>query len=197
MLKISIKTKSVPITKGDAWLVKIEKAAFGWEYLGEHTEHLEWDEDYEERSTTYEHYDNLLVERTTIEKGTRRKSKITSYHDFARVSPYSYNAVFHVFEMLSGIFSTIRRWAVMIVGFIAVLGVVGLVLSMLTNNPMDDILYPLGILLLVYVFGIVVPSFVIAEVGRLLRNKLEIDKKAENILRENNYNPKWREMFKK
>ena len=202
MANYSFKTKSVPLVFGDGWLVRIEKAAFGWVHIGKHSEVIEWDENYENRDTST-HYDStreILVEETTIERGVRRKSRRDVYHDFRRISPYSYNAIFHIFEFLSGIFSTIRRWVMSIVAW-ALSIIIGLVivatilssLSGLDLSIIKEFLTLMKPIVMIYIILVVVPSLIIAGAGFLLRIILHIDEKVEMSMKKNNYDPNWRE----
>ena len=197
MARISVKTKSVPIVVGDGWLVRLEKAAFGWEYMGRHSELEEWDQPYEKSDTSYETYGDVIVETKTIEKGTRRESRLTKYHDFGRVSPYSYNAIFHLFEFLSGIFSAIRRFVVLLAGVVvSFFAVMSGILFLLKDSGWQDGLNALGAILLLYLLVVVLPSLLIAGIGYLLRRLLKIDTKVCALLEKNNYYPNWRERFK-
>ncbi len=189
-IKFKFEFKQVPAVFLDGWLVKLEKKAFGWEYIGSHSERTEWDEQVE--NTSGEWVGDVYV-RTT-ERHTERRSKITTYKDFSRITPYSFNIIFHIFEFLSGIISFVRRFVMYLVDLALVLFGIGLALMLfMGEGEIDAIVGGIGAFLLLYVACIVVPSLLIALCAFLMRKLFKIDEHVEQQLIDNGYTPDWRE----
>ena len=182
--------KQVPVVFLDGWLVNIEKKAFGWESIGGHSEREEWDE-YRE-TTSGEWIGDTYYQKTTGH--TERKSRITTYKDFSRITPYSFNVLFHIFEFLSGIISWARRFIMYLVDLALVLfGVFGIIALLLgEGSEIGTFVEAIGAFLLAYVIIIVVPSLIIALCAFLMRKLFKIDEHVEQQLIDNGYTPDWR-----
>ena len=189
-IKFKFEFKQVPAVFLDGWLVKLEKKAFGWEYIGSHSERTEWDEQVE--NTSGEWVGDVYV-RTT-ERHTERRSKITTYKDFSRITPYSFNIIFHIFEFLSGIISFVRRFVMYLVDLALVLfAILGAIAVFGGGEDIGTFVEGIGAFLLLYVICIVVPSLLIALFAWLMRKLFKIDEHVEQQLIDNGYTPDWRE----
>lgn len=192
--------KSVPMVFGDGWLVCLEKKAFGWIVLGKHSETVSYTTQETEDVPVYDASSGQKIEGVTAKhEYTKKHTRVVKYGDFGRVSPYSYNVIFHAFEFLSGIFSFIRRCVMWLFDHLLVF-ILGLfLLSGLLNGfdesfaMLEEIAVPVVIL---YLTCVVVPSLLIAAVGYGLRTLFNIEKNLADSLSQNGYNPKWREWKK-
>lgn len=193
----SYKTISVPMVFGDGWLVRIEKRAFGWVEVGKHSETHEYTTQETEDVPVYDADSGDKIEGVTAKREyTKRHSKLVKYCDFGRVSPYSYNLIFHIFEFLSKIFSFIRRIVmsifdrilVFLIGLFIIAGLLNGFQEVLDSSVMET---AQGILIL-YLACVVAPSLLIAAVGFGLRSLFGIEKNVKASLEENGYNPDWR-----
>ena len=193
--------KSVPMVFGDGWLVRIEKKAFGWIEIGKHSETKDYTTEETEDVPVYDSDSGQVIEGVTAKrKYTKHHSKVVKYCDFGRVSPYSYNVVFHAFEFLSKIFSFIRRIVMTIVDRI-ILFVLGLFIIAGLLNGFGEVLDSDAVesvegLVLLYAGLVVAPSLLIAAVGFGLRSLFGIEKNLKISLEENGYNPEWRKWKK-
>ncbi len=183
-----LKTKSIPVVFLDGWLVAIEKAAFGWKRIGNHSETYEYDETTTDYRTEY--HDG--IEWDITETKTERKTGITTYQDFYRISPFTFNPLFAILEFASGILSWIRRMILSIVTYIgAPLLVLCIIACFFDSSIAADALPAVGGVLALYVGLIVVPSLAVALFAFLLRKLFGIDKNLENSLRKNGYRTDW------
>lgn len=182
------KTVSVPIVFLDGWLVNLERACFGWKKSGQHEESYEYD-DHSTRNYT-EYHDG--VEWDVTEHITERKTGWRSYQDFYRISPFTFNPIFAVFEFLSGIFSFVRRivmsLAKYLVGLIVIIGVLGMILEPeLTTGALEIA----GGIALIYLLAIVLPSVLVALTALAMRKLFGIDKHLRENMERNGYDPEW------
>ncbi len=187
-MKYYLKSKSVPVVLGDGWLVNIEKRAFGWKPDGAHDEEYEYDEHTTRNYTEY--HDG--IEWDVTEHRTERKTGITTYQDFYRISPFTFNPFFALLELFSGIFSFIRRLVMSLVAYLWYL-IIGLVVigCILDPSMVGDAIYVVVGCLAIYFFVVVVPSLLIALVAVIMRKLFGIDKNLEESLRRNGYRVDW------
>ncbi|MBR2930885.1 MAG: hypothetical protein IKC32_06615 [Clostridia bacterium] len=187
-MKYYYKTVSVPIVFLDGWLVNLERRCFGWRKAGDHSESYEYDEHSTRNYTEY--HDG--VEWDVTEHTTERKTGWRNYQDFYRISPFTFNPIFAVFEWLSGIFSFIRRLvmslAKYLIGFIVVLAVIGMILD---PSMTTDALQVVGGVALIYLVAVVLPSVLVALVALLMRKVFGIDKHLAQNMEKNGYDPEW------
>lgn len=187
-MKYYLKSKSVPVVFGDGWLVNIEKRAFGWKKEGDHFEEYEYDEHTTRNYTEY--HDG--IEWDITEHRTERKTGITTYQDFYRISPYSYNIIFAALELISGLFSFIRRIVMSLVGTLWMV-IVGLAVlaAVLDPSMIPDGLTLIGGCLAIYAVLVVLPSLLIALLAVIVRKLFNIDGKLEAHLRFHGYETDW------
>ena len=187
-MKYVYKTVSVPIVFLDGWLVNIERACFGWKKDGEHTESYEYDEHSTRNYTEY--HDG--VEWDVTEHTTERKTGYRNYQDFYRVSPFTFNPIFAVFEWLSGIFSFVRRLVMSLAKYLIFL-VVGLaVLGFILDPSMTtEALGVVGGIAALYIICIVIPSLLVALTALAMRKLFGIDQHLHDNLVKNGYDPNW------
>ncbi|MBR7116688.1 MAG: hypothetical protein IKC87_03170 [Clostridia bacterium] len=187
-MKYVYKTVSVPIVFLDGWLVNLEKSCFGWKKDGEHDESYEYDEHSTRNYTEY--HDG--VEWDVTEHTTERKTGWRTYQDFYRVSPFTFNPIFAIFEWLSGIFSFIRRLVMSLARYIIIPLIVLVVIAAILDPAMlTDGLYVIGGIAALYIGLVVVPSVLIALIALAMRKLFGIDKHLADNLRANGYSVDW------
>lgn len=161
---------------GDVWLLRLERAAFGWNYYGTVTE------------------DRVGYEVTVSSSGNRvsgnETHKYIDWVEFRRVSPFSYNPLFVLTELISRIWSVIRRIATVIaLPLLILLTVITIVHSFASESQgfVEDGLFVSFMLLLIYVCTIILPTLIIAGLGVLWRRLFRIDERLQENLRLNDY----------
>ena len=185
-MKYSYKTVSVPVAFLDGWLVNLEKACFGWKKRGKHNEEQEYDE---HSTNNYSEYHDGIEWRVT-EHVTERKTRLITYQDFYRISPYTYNPIFFIVELLSDIFSYIRRIVMNIVSCVFIPFVILVALFFWTGET-SLATGSLQIFLAAYLAFIVLPTVIISLVAFLLRKIFLIDKRVAANLEKDGYEPEW------
>ena len=192
-MNYTLETRSVPVVFLDGWLVRLERRAFGWDFRGSHTEKSQYE-------TTERKHDTVDIDGTSHDVSYNQrviKTKITQYYDFVRVSPYSFNFFFGLLGIISGVFSTIRRWVMYLVDILLAL-LLGLsILTLILGSSeigsiITDVIFPL---LLAYGIFIVLPSLLLAGLALLLRKVFDVDRKLQADLIMNGLNPNWKQWF--
>jgi hypothetical protein len=187
-MKYVYKTVSVPIVFLDGWLVNLEKSCFGWKKDGEHSEEYEYDETSTRNYTEY--HDG--VEWDVTEHTTERKTGYRNYQDFYRVSPFTFNPIFGIFEWLSGIFSFIRRIVMSLFKYLVGLVVILTVIAFLIDQSMvETMLTGIGVCAGLYLGCVVAPSVLIALIALAMRKLFGIDQHLHDNLIKNGYDPNW------
>lgn len=156
---------------GDKTILKLEKKAFGWHYWGNETE------------------DDPSIDPTSS-GGWRVNHHLVDWLEFRRQSPYSGNFLFCLTEILSNIWSFIRR-LVTLIAIPALIFV--LVLSLVMQYGCNDVntaatgFEVLKYLAIVYGAGILAPSFIFIGFGFLWRAVFRLDEKLRAQLRADGY----------
>ncbi|MBQ8381391.1 MAG: hypothetical protein IJY18_05815 [Clostridia bacterium] len=166
-MKYYIKTKKKECFPFDEWITKLEMRAFGWTYKG-------WNTTYFDSYNVYIDWDN--------ETATARQNSQTD-NVFKRISPYSFNPIFRLFELLMSIHSWIRRKLIFLFFGLTVLG---LGIGIITQDK-QTIGLAFTAIAIVYL-----PSIFYSIMGFLTRVIFRIDKKLERALERNGYEPKQR-----
>lgn len=160
-----IKSRSFTATFFDAWVLKLEKKAFGWHYYSMTTE-------------TERYLDDDLKVRT----------RVTVWYEFRRKSPYSHNFFFNLTEIINKIISFFRRiyaW-IFSIGFVfAILGVIALIF-LGGVEYIKLLLSAVGIAFAVYVGGVAL-SLLTALSGFIWRKIFRIDEKLQSHLAAQGY----------
>ena len=181
MRKFAYEFKKVRGILFDKWLVRLEKAAFGWQYCST-------TEDYTGVDNVEQHI-NLSSDGSV--SGTETRSPIFEKNlNFRRVKPYTDNFIFKLLELLSNIVSALRRFAVAILGPIVIFFVAFFILSMTAcNDPSakTSLIEWLQITAIVYGGGLFAPSFFLALLGFAFRKVFNIDEKLKQALEQNGY----------
>lgn len=154
----------------DKWLLKLEKRAFGWHFWSSETE------------------DQVGFE--VNEHGGRVTHKYIQWLEFRRKANYSGNFLFNLTEVLSKIFSFLRR---LLVSFIIHAIVVTLILGITMTYGCNDArggatTFELAKWLAVaYAAGLLAPSLLFAGLGFLWRKLFKVDQKLQAKLRDAGY----------
>ena len=162
----------------DKWLVRLEKKAFGWVYC----------------STTDDYTGTDTVEtHINLEDGTGYSNRTPIFEknlNFVRIRPYTGNILFKFTEFLSNVISAIRRFAMALLGPIAIGMLVFFILTLTAcNDPSskDFLIEFAKVTAIVYLGGLFAPSGILAFLGFLFRLIFGIDKKLERELKDNGY----------
>lgn len=167
--RYSISTVQIRGILFDRWLLRLEKKAFGWVYYGTETE----DHQSLEVSST-----RAWISHTYVD-----------WLEFRRCTPFSKNILFMLTEILSKIWSFIRRIVLAIGGPLFILFIVALLIGLgcgesdLVSTGWDVI----KMIALIYALGIALPSLLFVGLGFLWRAVFKIDKKLSQDLADNGY----------
>lgn len=165
-----IHTKNVRGVLFDKWLLKLEKKAFGWNYYG------------------FETIDDLSLD--VGEHNVSIKHNLVDWLEFRRITPYSSNVLFVIFEMLSNIWSAIRRIIVSIGGplLIAVLVFSLILLGACNETETANLGFEIcKYSVIIYATCILLPSLLLMLLGFITRKLFRIEDKLRRSLRANGY----------
>lgn len=174
MLGGIIRSRTVQGVFLDNWLLKLEKKAFGWNFVSSWTE-----------KDTEHYYDSNGKPST--------RTNYTEKFEFRRKSPYSHNFFFCLTEFFSNIFSFIRRIIAMIIVPLLVLGLILGLVTLIACQGADGLSQQTfiitGSIAVAYVGLMVIPSLLLAGLGFLWRKIFRIDEKLMNALAERGLDP--------
>lgn len=171
-----IDTVNIRGVMGDKWLLKLERSAFGWHYYGTETE------------------DQVGYEVTVNSDATRATGhethKYVDWLEFRRLRPFSGNPLFVISELLSRLWSMLRRIVLGIGVPLALILFAIILLDKFACNAEsfgEDGLKYIGYVLLGYLIVFVVPTLIFAGLGFLWRKVFRIDERLQEDLRLNGY----------
>lgn len=160
--------------KWDRWFTKLERRCFGWFYEG----------------ITTEASDEYKVE---INWDTGRGSARRIFYEwitFKRITPYTDNFLFKLFEKLMSLVSWLRRTIVgLIAPFLFPVFLIGGVLfgGGMGTDMRETILIPVLSGMIGVIFGLYVVSAIVALIGLALKKIFFIEERLARSLRDNGY----------
>lgn len=174
--KFTVLTRSMRSFLFDGWLVKLTMKGFGWHYQGDEVE--------EEARDVKETRFHETYATTTVRTETNRKK----YLEFNRVSPYTYNVLFNLTELIGKIFFFVRNIVrYVVIPLTALCLLVGILGPAAGIQDSQTGYYIAAGVVGAYVFALVLPSLLLSGLGCLWRKIFRIEEKLCEELRANGY----------